>query len=143
MLFHLLQVFADFAHNGIRNHLLRFLIVEYFCSISKTDIDCRSYIKGKSIDKIIIGRTICCPLNLRDNVIYFLLRYLFRNLFHLPAMFRPVAAVSIVFVIPPYPFSICISAICSGWAPIVSIIHFSFLLLVAGVGFWDSLKSVV
>ena len=55
-----------------------------------------------------------------DNVIYFLLR----NLFHFPPVFRPMSAVSIVFVIAPHPFSICILAVCSGWAPIVSIIHF-------------------
>ena len=87
MLFHSLQVFADFVHNGICNNLLCFLIPENFFSVGKTDIDRGSYIKRKCIDKIVIGRAICCPLYLRDYIIQFLCHNLFGYKLHLPAVF--------------------------------------------------------
>ena len=124
MLFHSLQLFADFLHYGIGNNLLCLLILENCFPVGKSNIDCRSHIKGKRINHIIIGRAICLSLNIWDNVIYFLLGNPFGNLFHFPPVFRTVATVPIVFVIAPHPFSICILAVCSGWAPIVSIIHF-------------------
>ena len=142
MLFHSLQLFADFLHYGIGNNLLCLLILENCFPVGKSNIDCRSHIKGKRINHIIIGRAICLSLNIWDNVIYFLLGNPFRNLFHFSPVFRPMSAVSIVFVIAPHPFSICILAVCSGWAPIVSIIHFVSSYWWRG-GFWDFLKSVV
>ena len=60
---------------------------EYFFSIGKTYIDRRSNIKRKCINKIIIGRAICCSLNLWDYIIQFLLNNLFGYHCHLPAVF--------------------------------------------------------